>query len=315
MEIGCHAMHSSSRGCNKQPVRNGNIHTAKETGQTGILFIVATPIGNMQDITLRALQLLKQVDIIAAEDTRHTQNLLKYHNISNRLISYHEHNEQKRTPQLIAKLKAGNSVALVSNAGTPLISDPGYRLVSEAIAEGIAVTPIPGASAIIAALSVSGLPPGAFAFEGFLPRKGSKRSETLARLAQDPRTLILYESPQRLISLLKDAHTAFGNRNAVIAREMTKTFEEFVRGDLLRLIARLENMINVRGECTVIIEGCKEFSEVPPDQMRQEIRLMLSSGGKASDITRILSDRYGVARKRIYQQLLEIKKTDSDSNH
>jgi 16S rRNA (cytidine1402-2'-O)-methyltransferase len=285
------------------------IEPRSTTFKGGALFIVATPIGNLQDITVRALNLLKQVDLIAAEDTRHTQKLLKHHQIFSRLVSYHEHNEEKRTPQLIEKLKAGNSIALVSDAGTPLISDPGYRLVTEAIDENIPVIPIPGVCAVTTALSASGMPPNAFAFEGFIPRKGSKRSEKLKSLSLDSRTLIFYENPQRVLSLIKDLLSSFGDRKAVVAREMTKAFEEFIRGSLSELLAELKNRPELKGEFTVVIEGCKRPAEMDLEPLQTDIRLWLASGKKLSEMAKTLSKRHGLSKNLVYRQILKTKKT------
>ncbi|MGD2011415.1 MAG: 16S rRNA (cytidine(1402)-2'-O)-methyltransferase, partial [Desulfobacterales bacterium] len=222
-----------------------NSPTDKGAEAKGTLFVLATPIGNLRDITLRALDVLLSVDFIAAEDTRHTGRLLKGRNPKGRFISYHEHNEDKRTPLLLEKLEAGFSVAVVSNAGTPSISDPGYRLVESAAARNIPVSPVPGASAAIAALSVSGLPTDSFVFIGFLPRKQGRRTEQLTSLRNMPRTMIFYESPKRISRLLDDLLALMGDRSAVLGREMTKLHEEFLRGRLSELIALLEERSNI----------------------------------------------------------------------
>ena len=193
----------------------------------GVLYVVATPIGNREDITLRALNILRDVDLIAAEDTRKTGKLLAFYQIKNRLISFHEHNEKKRTPEMIAKLLKGVSIALVSNAGTPSVSDPGYRLLKAAIANHITVSPIPGASAVTAAMSVAGLPTDSFVFIGFAPKKKGKRLKFLAELSAEPRSLVFYESPQRILALLEEIISCMNDRNAMLAREMTKLHEEF----------------------------------------------------------------------------------------
>ena len=195
------------------------------SNKTGELYVVTTPIGNMEDITIRALKTLAQVDLVAAEDTRHTGKLLEHHGIKNNLISYHEHNEKARTPVLIHRLKAGSSIALVTNAGTPTVSDPGYRLVKEAIANDTRVIPIPGVSAVITAVSAAGLPTDAFVFAGFPARKKSKRLEQLKALAHDNKTLIFYESPGRILSLMEEIMSVMGNRYCVLCREMTKLHE------------------------------------------------------------------------------------------
>ena len=198
----------------------------------GTLYVVATPIGNLEDITLRALSVLRAVDLVAAEDTRKTAQLLRHFDISVPLLSYYDHNETVRAPELVDRLRNGAAIALVTTAGTPCISDPGYRVVAAAAAAGLPVVPVPGPSAAAAALSASGLPTDAFVFEGFLPKKPGKRATRLKALATDPRTLILYESPQRILALVESMLPVFGNRPAVLARELTKRYEEFVRGGL-----------------------------------------------------------------------------------
>jgi 16S rRNA (cytidine1402-2'-O)-methyltransferase len=210
-----------------------------ETPRAGCLYLVGTPIGNLEDITLRALRVLKEADLIACEDTRHTLKLLNHFEIRKRLISYREHNEHIRAPELVAKMEAGLSIALVSDAGMPVVSDPGERLVRLAIERGIAVVPVPGPSAFTAALVASGLPVGEFLFAGFLPAQQGKRLRALASLAAESRTLIFYEAPHRIAAMLEDARAAFGNRPAVIAREITKLHEEFLRGSLDELAAKL----------------------------------------------------------------------------
>src|SRR2546423_9598370 len=202
---------------------------------SGTLFIVATPIGNLEDITQRALRVLREVDLIACEDTRHTQKLLNHFGISTRTISYHEHNERERAEELCGLLEEGKNVGLVSDAGTPLISDPGFRLVSAAIARGVNVVPIPGASALVAALSASGLAMDQFFFAGFLPAHATARRVKLEELGAIPATLVLYEAPHRIAATLKDAADVLGNRHAAVARELTKLHEEIRRGSLAEL--------------------------------------------------------------------------------
>jgi len=209
---------------------------SNNTKNKGVLYVVATPIGNREDITLRALNILRDVNLIAAEDTRKTGNLLAHYQIKNRLISFHEHNEKKRTPEIIGKLLDGISIALVSNAGTPSISDPGYRLIEAAIANKITVSPIPGVSAATAAMSVSALPTDSFVFIGFLPRKKAKRQQFLNELAVEPRPVIFYESPKRILTLLEEIISCMGDRPAVLAREMTKLHEEFIRGSVSEIL-------------------------------------------------------------------------------
>jgi 16S rRNA (cytidine1402-2'-O)-methyltransferase len=221
----------------------------------GTLYVVATPIGNLEDITLRALRVLGEVDLIAAEDTRHTRKLLTHHGISRPLVSYREQNKQRQASRLLALLQGGQSIALVTDAGTPGISDPGYYLLQTLISHAIPVVPIPGPAAVIAALSVAGLPTDRFVFEGFLPPKGGKRRQRLEALRDEPRTIVVYESPHRLLRFLQDIVTHFGpGRRVVIGRELTKRFEEISRGTASTLLEALQGH-TVRGECTVIIAG------------------------------------------------------------
>lgn len=222
----------------------------------GTLYIVATPIGNLEDITLRALRVLGSVDVIAAEDTRHTRKLLTRHGISQSLVSYHDHNKVRQAPHLLALLQENRSVALVTDAGTPGISDPAYYLLQCVLSQAIPVVPIPGPTAVIAALSVAGLPTDRFVFEGFLPLKKGRRRQRLEALRDEPRTTVLYESPHRLLRLLQEIVTHLGaDRRVVIARELTKRFEEIKRGAAAELLEELQDR-TIRGECTVLIAGC-----------------------------------------------------------
>jgi 16S rRNA (cytidine1402-2'-O)-methyltransferase len=216
------------------------------------LYLVATPIGNLEDITLRALRVLKEVDQIACEDTRHTQKLLSHYNIQKPLVSYHEHNELTRAPELVVAMEEGAQIALVSDAGVPLVSDPGYRLVTLCLRHRIPIVPIPGPSALLAALSASGLPNEEFLFAGFLPARTGERRRALERLRIEDRTIILYEAPHRIEETLVDAHEILGDRPACIAREVTKLHEEFRRGSLAELAASLSDK-PARGEITLLI--------------------------------------------------------------
>jgi 16S rRNA (cytidine1402-2'-O)-methyltransferase len=221
----------------------------------GTLYVVATPIGNLEDITLRALRVLKSVDLIAAEDTRHTRKLLTHHGISRPLISYHDHNKVRQAPHLLALLQQGRSVALVTDAGTPGISDPAYYLLQTLLPHAIPVVPIPGPTAAIAALSVAGLPTDRFVFEGFLPTKSGRRQQRFELLHDEARTMVLYESPHRLVRLLQEIVTHLGpERRVVVARELTKRFEETLRGTAAEVLDTLQHR-TVRGECTVLIAG------------------------------------------------------------
>jgi 16S rRNA (cytidine1402-2'-O)-methyltransferase len=220
----------------------------------GTLYLVATPIGNLADITHRAIQVLQHVSLIACEDTRHTQKLLQHYGIKTKTISYHEHNEQQRAAQLIDLLKQGSDVAVVSDAGTPSISDPGFRLVRAAIENEVPVVPVPGPSALISALVAAGLPTDEFFFAGFLPSKLHARRTRLTELKSVPGTLIFYEAPHRLSATLKDAHEILGEREAVVARELTKLHEEIRRGRLSELANHYANEDNARGEIVVLID-------------------------------------------------------------
>lgn len=218
----------------------------------GNLYIVPTPIGNLEDITLRALRILKEVDVIASEDTRHTQILLSHFDISKVLTSYHDFNKEEKVPILLNLLEEGRQVALVSDAGTPTISDPGYLLINEAISHGIRVIPLPGPSALLTALSGSGLPTDAFIFSGFLPRKKNARLKIIEGFNEEKKTLIFFESPHRILSVLEEFYSVLGDRRVVIARELTKKFEEFIYGTLSEVIHR---KWQVKGELTLLIEG------------------------------------------------------------
>jgi 16S rRNA (cytidine1402-2'-O)-methyltransferase len=224
----------------------------QSNGRTGCLYLVATPIGNLEDITLRALRILKEVDQIACEDTRHSQKLLTHYNIQKPLVSYHEHNEMTRAPELVLAMEEGAQIALVSDAGMPLVSDPGYRLVTLSLRHRLPVIPIPGPSALLAALSASGLPNEEFLFAGFLPARGGERRRALERLRIEDRTIILYEAPHRIEETLSDAREVLGDRPACLAREVTKLHEEFRRGTLSELAASLSEK-PARGEITLLI--------------------------------------------------------------
>jgi len=226
---------------------------SEEVIQKGTLYIVPTPIGNLDDITLRALKILEGVDVVAAEDTRNTKNLLNHFSISKPLVSFFSQNEHFRVPQIIDRLRNGESIALVSDAGTPGISDPAYTIITAAIAENITIIPLPGATAFVPVLVASGFPTNEFVFLGFLPHKKGRKTK-LESMRDEPRTMILYESPHRIIRTLEELHKHLGNRNIVIGREVTKKFEEIIRGNLGELIERL-SASTVRGEFVIILEG------------------------------------------------------------
>jgi 16S rRNA (cytidine1402-2'-O)-methyltransferase len=218
------------------------------------LYLVSTPIGNLEDVTLRAIRVLGSVDLIAAEDTRKTERLLNAHCIKARIVSFHDHNKERRAPELLKRLVRGESIAVVSEAGTPGISDPGYYLVKLALSEGVPVIPVPGACSVIAAVVASGLPTDRFAFEGFLPRKSGRRKERLTELASDPRTVVIFESPQRLLRTLEELKKLCGDRECAVAREMTKKFEEFSRGTIEEVLEHYGNK-SVKGEIVILLKG------------------------------------------------------------
>lgn len=280
-----------------------------EKGAKGTLYIVATPIGNLEDITLRALSILKSVHVIAAEDTRHTRKLLNHYDISKPLFSFHDHNERDRMDDLLEKLNRGEHVALVSDAGTPSVSDPGFRLVREAVREGVTVVPIPGVSAAITAICASGLPTDTFSFYGFPPRKKGKRKELLSQLKHEKNTLIFYESPHRIQSLIEDMMEVFGDREVVLAREMTKLHEEFLRGTLGHLRDVLDQRQDIRGECTLIISPAQE-EPLDMDHLDQEILDSLKRDTVSpSSLAKELSARYPMKRSEIYEKILLLRKS------
>lgn len=280
------------------------------------LYLVATPIGNREDITLRALRVLREVDWVAAEDTRHSGQLLKHFQISARLISYHEHNTAQRIPQILKYLAAGQSVALISDAGTPAISDPGEELVRACIQAGIPVIPVPGPVAAVAALAASGLATGRFVFEGFLPLKASQRQARLQQLAQEERTIVLYEAPHRLQQTLQDLLAHCGpERQIVLARELTKLHESFWRGSLA---AALEHCTAQppRGEFTLVLEGrsaSQKDEETSPSEaeVRQELARLLAEGLPRSAASRQLAQRFQGSplwtRRRLYDLSLQLE--------
>ncbi|HEY1235142.1 MAG TPA: 16S rRNA (cytidine(1402)-2'-O)-methyltransferase [Candidatus Binatia bacterium] len=272
----------------------------------GALYIVPTPIGNLEDITFRAVRVLKEVDLIAAEDTRHSQVLLNHYGIRTPFTSYHEHNERSKARELVERLRQGTSVALLSDAGTPMISDPGYRLMVEAIAAGVQVIPLPGPSALTAALTAAGLPTDRFAFEGFLPAKKSERRSTLEVLREDTRTLIFYETPHRLKETLGDMAEIFGDRDVAIGREISKVHEEFLRGTMCEIIAKLEQQ-NVRGEITLIVQGATSGALVQEEELISEVRRLAADGIRVKEISELLATRYGISRREVYRLALRLK--------
>jgi 16S rRNA (cytidine1402-2'-O)-methyltransferase len=276
----------------------------------GNLYVVATPIGNTEDITLRALRILGTADRVAAEDTRHTGRFLARHDIHAKLVSYHEYNERERTPELIAGLLSGESVALVSNAGTPSVSDPGYRLVKEAIENDIRVVPVPGVSAAVTALSASGLATDTFVFIGFPPKKKGKRAALLESLSDETGTLIFYESPKRILSFMAEIIAAIGDRYGVLSREMTKLHEEFLRGPLSEIISELTSRDSVKGECTLLVKGCGEDDEaaVSMENLTKDIENGLEEGTRLSELSKKIAKKYGISRQTVYEEAVKKKK-------
>jgi 16S rRNA (cytidine1402-2'-O)-methyltransferase len=273
-----------------------------ETG--GTLYIVATPIGNLEDMSPRARRILDEVDVILCEDTRHTGQMLQRLGIGTRRLSLHEHNEARRVREVIDGLLAGRNYALVSDAGTPLISDPGFRLVQASREASIAVSPVPGPCAAIAALSAAGLPSDRFCFEGFLPARAAARRARLETLAGETRTLIIYESARRICATLRDSIPVFGgDRPAAVARELTKAFESIYRDSLSGLAVRLEGDPNaVKGECVLVIAGATRIDVSGPDQ-RQTLRVLLEVL-PASTAARVVARLYGVPRREAYDMAL-----------
>jgi 16S rRNA (cytidine1402-2'-O)-methyltransferase len=268
------------------------------------LFLVATPIGNLEDVTFRALRTLREVAVIAAEDTRRTGNLLRHYDIGTPILSLHEHNERDRTPALIGRLQAGDAVALVSDAGTPLISDPGFLLVREAIAAGIRVEAIPGPSALTAALAVSGLPVDEFTFLGFPPARAGPRAAWFASRADRAGTLVLFEAPHRVRATLTDIHAHLGDRFVVLARELTKVHETITRGWVSELMS---DTMEERGEHVILVSDQSRSAtaaspEVTDDELRLEFGSMTESGGiSARDAVSALAQRHNVSRQRVYK--------------
>jgi 16S rRNA (cytidine1402-2'-O)-methyltransferase len=258
----------------------------------GRLYVVATPIGNLADITLRAIRVLGEVDVVAAEDTRTTRKLLTHHGIATPLVSYHEHNEGVRTPELLARMTSGESVAIVSEAGTPSISDPGYRLVREAVAAKITVEPVPGPSALLAAV----------VFEGFLPRRAGERKRRLESLAAEPRTLVFFEAPHRLDRTLADMADVLGDREVALCRELTKLHEEVRRGTLAKLATQVVKT-PVKGEIVLVVSGAPAV-EGDMDAAIAEVLERTADGESVREATRAVAEARGVARRALYDSVL-----------
>jgi 16S rRNA (cytidine1402-2'-O)-methyltransferase len=281
------------------------------TSAAGRLYLVATPIGNLEDITLRALRVLHEVDLIACEDTRRTQKLLNHYEIKKPLVSYHEHNEMTRAPELVIELERGGQIALVSDAGMPLISDPGHRLVSLCIRHSIAVVPVPGASALVAALAASGLSTDEFLFVGFLPARSAARRRALERLLPEQRTLVFYEAPHRLADTLRDAAALLGDRPACIAREVSKVHEEFRRGTLSELAAHAAAG-SMRGEITLLLGAPtpgETAAAAPTTQSLAERvdELIREAKVNRKEALKLAAKEHGLTRRAAYHQMLDAR--------
>ena len=276
---------------------------------TGTLYLCATPIGNLEDMTFRAVRILKEVDVVAAEDTRHTRKLLTHFDIHTPLVSYHEHNKLSRGPELIERLLTGESIACVSDAGMPGISDPGSHLAQLAIEAGITVTPVPGANAGLSALIASGLDTTEFHFIGFLSKQKKNRLETLSRIKPIQGTLIFYESPHRLKDTLGELLTTLGNRNIVVCRELTKKFEEFRRGTIEELIAHYKEEAP-RGEFTLIVDGRGEEASAAEEAINmtveEELVMLIENGTEKKEAIRQVAKRRNMPKRDVYQIALSL---------
>ncbi len=269
----------------------------------GTLYIVSTPIGNLEDITLRALRILKEVDVIAAEDTRHSSKLLNHYGISKPLLSYWGEKEKVKAEEVLAKLREGQAVALISDAGTPGISDPGGVLVERAVAEGIPVVSVPGPSALVAAISLSGLPIKEFTFVGFLPPRKSQRRKMLDELGMERRTFVFYEAPHRIIETLEDMREVWGDRKAAVVREITKIHEETLRGSVADILREIQDR-TIAGEYVIIVEG-RRSTEVSYDDALTEVRALMKKGKGRKEAVKMVSGQYGLSKNELYDRSLE----------
>jgi len=276
----------------------------------GALYVVATPLGNLEDITLRALRVLREVDLVAAEDTRRTRTLLVHHGIRTRLVSYYDAVERQRAPRLIAALQAGHRIALVSDAGTPGIADPGYHLVRGALAAGVRVVPVPGPTAVAALVSVAGLPCERFVFEGFLPSRSTPRRARLRALAAESRAMVFFETGRRLGAFLDDATAIFGpERPVVVGRELTKLHEELVRGTLASVREALRPREPLPGESAVLVAGAAEPAPAPVSSaMDEAIRAARAAGKSTRELSAEIARAFGVPRREVYQRVLALER-------
>jgi 16S rRNA (cytidine1402-2'-O)-methyltransferase len=280
----------------------------------GTLYVVATPLGNLEDITLRALRVLKAVDLIAAEDTRHSRKLLQHYGIATAVTSYYDHVERQKAPQLIIELKRGKCIALISDAGTPCIADPGFRLVQAASAAGVRVEAVPGPSAVAAALSVAGLPTDRFVFEGFVPAKSGARRRFFEALTSEPRTIVAYEAARRLPACLADLQTSLGDRRIVIVRELTKMFEEILRGTVSELGACIGER-SLQGEVTLLIAGATEPAAIAtPEDLTTAIVRLRGEGMSLKEVARLLARERHVSRREVYQAGLALASTSDEGS-
>lgn len=277
----------------------------------GTLFIVATPLGNLEDMTFRAVRVLREADLIAAEDTRHSRKLLSHYAIDTPTTPCHEHNETRQAQKLISLMKQGQDIALVTDAGTPCISDPGYRLVKAAAEQGIPVTPIPGCSAAIAGLSASGLPSDRFLFVGFPPKKQQQQQKALQALADEPATLIFYESPRRITKLIQALQTALGDRPACLARELTKQYEEFIRGTFSQILNQLEQKETIKGECSLFVQGADQTALPSLDRGALESLILdrlENDPAPTSKLAKEIAAAHNLPKKQVYDTILKLKK-------
>jgi 16S rRNA (cytidine1402-2'-O)-methyltransferase len=270
----------------------------------GRLYVVATPIGNLEDITYRAVRILRDASEIACEDTRQTRKLLEHFGIQKPTVSYYEHNEAERTGELIERLRGGETIALVSDAGMPLVSDPGYRLVRAAVEAGIAVEPVPGPSAVLAALSASGLPTDAFHFGGFLPAKPGQRIHALEKLAEEQATLIFFEAPHRVVEALEAVEQVLGPRPVVVARELTKVHEEFLRGTPAEVRAQLEARDAIKGEITLLI-GKATVPVVEDTPVTEAVEALVRGGTPRMDAIKQVARKRGLSKREVYGRILK----------
>ena len=274
---------------------------------SGTLYLVGTPIGNLEDITFRAVRVLKEADLVACEDTRQTRKLLDHYGLSKPTISYHEHNEADRSRELVADLLRGTTVALVSDAGMPLISDPGYRLVRAAIENNVRVEAIPGPSALLTALAASGLPADRFHFGGFLPPKSGQRLKTIEALKDEPATLVFYEAPHRILETLEAIEQVLGDRSIVVARELTKMHEEYLRGSPAEIRAALAARESIKGEITLLIGRA---SGVPRDEtpLDEAVESCIAQGLSRMEAIKFVAHRRGLSKREVYREMEKLKR-------